>query len=117
MDNTTIFIHLFHILFVGALFIYIGINRDSIPKILFKLLIILGILILLYHSYKTYLRLSKHLNPWVNLFHIFIVAPLIIYIGINGDKTKRLYFELLLMLAFASIGYHGYYLVNGIFNK
>jgi hypothetical protein len=35
---------------------------------------------------------------------------LLIYIGYNGDKTARKFFEILLMLGFASIGYHGYYL-------
>lgn len=48
---------------------------------------------------------------WVNLLHIFIIGPLLIYIGYYGEKTARLYFELLLMLGFASIGYHGYYLL------
>jgi hypothetical protein len=47
---------------------------------------------------------------WVNLIHILIVGPLLVYIGYNREKTARLYFELLLMLAFAAIGYHGYYL-------
>ncbi len=33
-----------------------------------------------------------------------------VYIGYNGDKTARKFFEILLMLGFASIGYHSYYL-------
>jgi len=37
---------------------------------------------------------------------------LLIYIGYYKDKTQRLYFEILLMLGFASIGYHGYYLIQ-----
>jgi hypothetical protein len=47
---------------------------------------------------------------WVNLIHIFIVGPILIYIGYNGVKTARKFFEILLMLGFASIGYHLYYL-------
>jgi hypothetical protein len=111
MYNTILFIHLFHIFIVGGLFLYVATNRESTPKIIFTLLTILGIVIIIYHSYKTYIKFSKNINPWVNLFHIFIVAPLIIYIGVNGDKTKRPYFELLLLLAFASIGYHFYYMI------
>jgi hypothetical protein len=36
---------------------------------------------------------------------------LLIKIGYDGNKTSRKYFELLLMAGFASIGYHGYYLL------
>ena len=110
MDYYNLFVHLFHIIIVGGLFLYIGINRNATPKYIFNLLFILGIIILLYHTYKTYIKLSKNMNPWVNLFHIFIVTPIVIYIGYNSIETKRLYFELLLMLAFAAIGYHSYYI-------
>ena len=48
---------------------------------------------------------------WVNLIHILLVGPVLVYIGYNGEKTQRLYFELLLMLGFAAIGYHGYYML------
>jgi hypothetical protein len=110
MDYYNLLVHLFHIVIVGGLFLYVGINRNSTPKYIFNLLFILGIIILIYHIYKTYIRLSKNMNPWVNLFHIFIVAPIVLYIGYNSIETKRLYFELLLMLAFAAIGYHSYYI-------
>lgn len=112
MENH-LYIQLFHIFIVGIFFLYIGIMRTSIPAFLFYVLFVLGIFILLYHLYKSYVRLSKGLNPWVNLIHIFIIAPLLLYIGYNGVETKRLYFELLLMLAFASIGYHSYYIIRG----
>ena len=110
MNYYNLFVHLFHIIIVGSLFLYVGINRDSSSKYIFDLLLVLGVIILLYHIYKTYIKLIKNINPWVNLFHIFIVSPIVIYIGYNGKETKRLYFELLLMLAFAAIGYHLYYI-------
>ena len=103
-------VHLFHIIIVGGLFLYVGIIRDKIPKSLFTGLFWLGIVIVLYHIYKTYNYLKLGKGYWVNLIHIFIIGPLLIYIGYYGEKTARLYFELLLMLGFASIGYHGYYL-------
>jgi len=108
MYNTLV--HLFHIIFVGGLFLYVGIQRDKIYKQLFPILLGLGIFIILYHMYKTYTYLKAGKGYWVNLLHIFIIGPLLIYIGYYGEKTARLYFELLLMLGFASIGYHGYYL-------
>jgi hypothetical protein len=60
--------------------------------------------------YKAYGYLKNNKGIWVNLIHIFIVGPLVVYIGYNGDKTARKFFEMLLMLGFAAIGYHGYYL-------
>ena len=111
MEAST-FVHLFHILIVGGLFLYVGIAKTDIPKPMYIFLLVLGIIIILYHGFKVYKKLKDGKNPWVNYIHIFIVGPLLVYIGINREKTQRLYFELLLMLGFASIGYHGYYLFN-----
>jgi hypothetical protein len=104
------FVHLFHILFVGSLFLYVGIIGDKIPLFLFTLLKYLGIFIILYHSYKAYNKIANNKSAWVNYIHIFLIGPLLIKIGLDGDKTSRKYFELLLMAGFAAIGYHGYYL-------
>jgi hypothetical protein len=103
-------VHLFHIIIVGGLFLYVGINRDKISSGLFNVLFYLGIFIIIYHLYKAYGYLKDNKGIWVNLIHIFIVGPLLVYIGYNGDKTTRKFFEMLLMLGFAAIGYHGYYL-------
>jgi len=105
--NKEFFVHLFHILIVGSLFLYVGIQKTNIPKKMFPALLVLGIVIVLYHSYKAYINKGY----WVNLIHIFLIGPLLIYIGYYGEKVPRLYFELLLMFGFASIGYHGYYLL------
>ena len=107
-----IFVHLFHILFVGGLFLYVGITKLDIPKFMYPILVTLGIIIILYHGFKIYKKLSVEMNPWVNYIHLFIVGPLLLYIGLNREKTERRYFEILLMLGFASIGYHGYYLIE-----
>ena len=108
--KTESFVHLFHIIIVGGIFLYVGINREKISKIMFRTLFVLGIIIVLYHIYKTYNYIKEGKGYWVNLIHILIVGPLLVYIGYNEEKTTRLYFELLMMLGFASIGYHGYYL-------
>ena len=110
--SASLFIHLFHILMVGGLFLYVGITRTNIPNFMYSVLLILGIIIILYHGFKVYKKLKEGSNPWINYIHIFIVGPLLLYIGINREKTNRFYFEILLMLAFSSIGYHGYYLLN-----
>jgi len=109
------FVHLFHIFIVGALFLYVGINRESIYKPLFPFLFFLGIIIIVYHLIKIYGYVNSGKSYWVNLIHVFIVGPLVVYIGYNREKTSRKFFEILLMLAFASIGYHSYYLANILF--
>jgi len=110
--TSSIFVHLFHILIVGSLFLYVGIQKYKIPKFMYSVLIALGIIIILYHGFKVYKKLTEGFNPWINYIHILIIGPLLLYIGLNRDKTPRFYFEILLMLGFASIGYHGYYLIN-----
>ena len=105
-----LFVHLFHILIVGSLFFYVGLTRTAMPAFMYNVLITLGSVIILYHSFKVYIKLNAGTNPWVNYIHVLLVGPLLICIGLKREKTQRLYFELLLMLAFASIGYHGYYL-------
>jgi len=104
------YVHLFHILIVGSLFLYVGITRNKIPSLMYPILLGLGVIIIFYHCFKVYNYIKLGKSYWVNLIHVFIVGPLLVYIGYNRENTARLYFEILLMLGFASIGYHGYYL-------
>jgi hypothetical protein len=104
------FVHIFHILFVGTLFLYVGINNTNTPLVMFPMLKYLGILIILLHSYKIYVNILNNKDAWINYFHVLFVGPLLVIIGLNGKDTPRKYFELLLMAGFAAIGYHGYYL-------
>jgi hypothetical protein len=97
---------------VGALFLYVGIKRTDIPKWMFPALLALGAFIVLYHAYKVYDHIQHKKSYWVNLIHILVVGPLLIYIGYFGEDTARMYFEMLLMLSFAVVGYHGYYLLQ-----
>jgi hypothetical protein len=101
-------VHLFHIILVSGLFLYIGIMQTKLPKNIYPILIGLGIVIILYHIYKAFYKK----DAWVNYIHIFYVGPLLIYIGYEREKTSRKFFEIMLMLAFASFGYHLYYLFN-----
>jgi Na+-transporting methylmalonyl-CoA/oxaloacetate decarboxylase beta subunit len=111
LDKHTI-IHLFHILLVGPLFIYVGIKRETIPKLMFPFLLVLGAFITLYHIYLAYNKLKQGKSAWVNYIHFLIIGPLLVYIGYQGLETTRKYFEMLLLLGMAAIGYHGYYLIE-----
>ena len=104
------YVHLFHILIVGSLFLYVGITRNKIPSLMYPILLGLGLIIIFYHCFKVYNYINSGKRIYINLIHVFIIGPLLVYIGYNREKTSRKYFEILLMLGFASIGYHGYYL-------
>lgn len=105
-------VHLFHILIVGTLFLYVGIRRDKNPSFMYPILVAVGLIVVVYHLYKIYLSAMKGKKPyWVNLMHSFLIGPLLIFIGVTKEKTSRKYYELLLLFGFASIGYHGFYML------
>ena len=54
-------IYLFHILIVAPLLIYIGYSGNKTPEMLFKLLLIFGVVIIIYHSYL-YMKRTKMLD-------------------------------------------------------
>jgi hypothetical protein len=101
------FVHLFHIIFVSGLFFYVGVTRDRVPSLMYPFLLALGVAIVIYHGIKSF---SKK-DAWVNYLHILFIGPLLIYIGAMREKTPRKMFEILLMFAFASLGYHAYYMI------
>lgn len=107
------FVHLFHLLIVGSLFLYVGITRNKTPEWLYSPLFYLGFIIIFYHLYKTYVKISKGHSIWVSLIHIFLIGPLLITIGNSGKETPRYLYELLLLFGFSAIGYHGYYMIQG----
>jgi hypothetical protein len=110
--NEHVILNIFHLLFVAPLLIYVGVQRASLPEWAFNCLLGLGIVVLMYQLYKSYIKYSSGaLSLWVNLIHVFIIAPLLIYIGAKGKNTPRSAFEMLLLLGFAAFGYHLYYLV------
>ena len=111
--KTETLVHLFHIVLVSGLFFYVGFKRDKMPPVMFPILIGLGLFVGAYHLVKAFMKK----DAWVNYIHIFIIAPLLVFIGFSKEKTPRKYFEILLMLGFASLGYHGYYLVDSLISK
>ena len=105
-------IHLIHIILFGGLFLYVGITGINIPRFMYPILLALGVIIILYHTFAVYKKLQNEKNPWVNVIHIFFIAPILIYIGAIKEQSQRHYFEILLLLGFASIGYHSYYMIT-----
>lgn len=105
-------ISLFHILAIVPFFLYVGFQRAANPTPIYYILLGLGLLLLIYHGYKTIARLRAN-SPyvWVNAIHAAIIGPLLLYIGLKGQDTPRAAYEMLLLLGFAAGGYHMYNLV------
>lgn len=103
------YVQLFHIFGIGVFLIYVGVQRSKLPQWIFQFLIYLGIFIILFHSYKAYTKIKMNKSSWIYLFHIIVVAPLLIIIGYNGIETSRPLFEFLIMIGIAAIGYNAFY--------
>lgn len=96
-------LHLLHILILGPFLLYVGLGYPIPPWALTAV----GIIVILYQSYKVYVHYSQQEAVWVNLFHVIIVGPALLAYGLTEERWTR---ELIFMLGFAAIGYHGYYL-------
>lgn len=116
-------INLIHILLIVPFLFYIyyrGINKKEQPieNWLCTFLIVISLISMSYHIYKLYNTYytaegeKDKWKDWVYLIHIFIVFPLLIYIGYNCNETARKYFEILLVVSFAALGYHSYNLIK-----
>jgi len=91
--------------------------RGLAPPWVYQALLGLGIVILIYHLYKTIIKWrANSLSAWVNIIHVLFVAPLMIYIGKNAYDTPRWAFEVLAMLSFSAVGYHLYQFVLAVQN-
>lgn len=95
-------INWFHLLFVAPLLLYISYVRNFRPLWTNTALIAIGMLIIVYHLYRLRLRGTN----LVNLFHVFFVGPLLIYIGMTGNTTPNAVFPVLGVLVALLIVYH-----------
>ena len=111
MDSHTL-LALFHVGIVAPFLIYVGVQRAATPEFVFNGLLGLAGAILLYHLYRAYSKwISGSSSLWVNLIHIVLVVPILVWIGYYKKETSRQAFEMLLLLAFAALGYNLYSLM------
>ena len=112
------YIHLIHVIIIGSLLLYVGIKGKTMPSFMYPTLLVIGILILAAHGYSLISKYGqKNSSIWVNLFHIIIVAPVILSIGLKGNQSPYYLFQFMIMLGFAAIGYHGYYMIKELMNN
>ena len=103
---------LFHIFIVVPFFFYIFYNRSATPDFVYNILFFVGLFLLVYQTIKTVIKYSANsASTWVNLIHVVIIAPLIIYIGYQAKKTPRPAYEMLGLITFSALGYHMYNLI------
>jgi hypothetical protein len=105
------FIELLHTLVIGPLLVYTGNTYgNGLPKWYLYSLIITGFIVMLYHMSLVYKKGIK--NGFMYLLHAVIFAPLLIYVGLNGENGFWGAYSVLIMIGFASIGYHGMKLIR-----
>jgi len=105
-------IAILHVVVIVPFFLWIGFNRAATPDWMYSVLFGTGILVLIYHSYKAITRLLAA-SPvvWINLIHVLLIAPLILWIGYYGKRTERPAYDMLLIAAFGAFGFHLYRLI------
>lgn len=118
LASNLFYIHLIHIIIIGSLLLYVGIKGKTMPLFMYSILLVIGILILVAHGYSVISKYGqKNSDLWVNLFHIIIVAPVILAIGIKREQSPYYLFQFMIMLGFAAIGYHGYFMIKELMNN
>ena len=106
---------LFHIFIALPLILYAAFQRAATPDWLYTTLLVVGCFIALVHGYKFVTRYAAGSSyAWVNAVHVALIAPLLIIIGKQKKETPRMYYELLLLVAFAGVGYHLFSLVRSL---
>lgn len=105
-------ISLFHILVVAPLFLYVGFARNDVPEFVFLILGILAAVIFLYHAYQAWSKLSEGKSAWVNWIHLLLIVPLLAILALYKKEASRRYFEMLLLLGFAALGYNAVYFIR-----
>lgn len=114
MNNYKLAVSAFHILVSGPLLIYLGNTKSELSMNANYLLLLLGIGIFGYHSYLVYKRGGINYG-FINLLHVTIFAPLLIYMSIIGIMKKEVFWgvkKVFIMIGFAAIGYYILKLAN-----
>lgn len=106
-------ISIVHIFFIVPLFIAVGFLRGATPIWLYWILLTIGAIVFFYHGWKAFIRWNAGSGLlWINLIHVLLIAPLLMYVGYMQKNTARFGYELLMIAGFAALGYHSYSLIK-----
>jgi hypothetical protein len=81
--------------------------QNKLPIWIYTVILGLGVIVILTHIYKAFFNKDS----WINYIHILLIGPLLVYIGLNKDKTSPKAFLISIMLAGATFTYHLYRLI------
>ena len=113
--DTHLLLSLFHSFAVVPFFLYIALNRANTSQNVYRAAFVIGILITLYHGYKSVIKLKAgSQSVWVNLMHVAFFGPLLVYIGYSEQNTPRAAYELLALSGFGALGYHIYHMITSL---
>jgi len=107
MDKYTL--HISHVI-VGLLLLYIAINQ-KVDLLFYNIIFTISIIAILYHIIQFY-----NTHYWLYLFHLIAILPVIFIVGLLKYKTPDYLYKILMFIAFGTIGYHGYNLLNDQLN-
>jgi hypothetical protein len=114
--NYDTFINLLHVFVIVPLIILLYNYRDKLTSLVCNIIIVISGIGMIYHLYKlvknSQLTEQREFKMIINLIHIFLVFPLLIYIGLKCKDGSRRYYELLLILMFAALGYNLFNLIR-----
>ncbi len=103
---------IFHIIIISPMFYKIAIDSNNIPLYIYNALTFMGFY-LLYNFRNHY----KFKNYYQSIFssHLLIIAPLIIYIGINKQNSHKYAFLVLKYMSYITLLLHIYILYTRLF--
>ena len=108
MFNYTLTISLFHLIVVVPTLLYVGFKGKDAGQNAYNLLLLLGILLAIFHTYRALTVKS----PDINIMHLLFIAPLILYIGYMQQNSLEYTYYLLIGLGLVALYIHGSLLAN-----
>jgi hypothetical protein len=101
-----------HVVLLAPFLLWVGFNRAATPDWAYSVLFGFGLLVMVYHGYKAIIRMSAS-SPaiWINIIHVLIVGPLLLWIGYHQKATERPAYDMLLIAAFGALGFHLYRMI------
>tara|TARA_Y100000591_G_C21800355_1_gene681704 strand:- start:904 stop:1617 length:714 start_codon:yes stop_codon:yes gene_type:complete len=114
-------VNLLHILVINPIFIYIGYMGKKSNPLLFPLVLAIALITFIYHGARMFINRQVTNCPKdkveevkneisylksVYIMHFTAIAPLLLYVGIKGNKSDVRVFPILLALGIVSDIYH-----------
>jgi hypothetical protein len=103
-------INVIHIFIVSILFLYIGITGKDTPKALYYVLLVLGILVVIGHTY--FLIKRPQYKKFLYIIHVFIVAPLLFALYYYKEESPEWLYDVTNVLGVLVLLYHGFKFSN-----